>query len=78
MAYQTINPYTNELEKSYENHDAKFIESTLTKADNLYHTWKIQKVSKRAETLHKVADLLVERKEELAAIITRDMGKRFF
>lgn len=77
MAYQTINPYTNELEKSYENHDAKFIESTLTKADNLYHTWKIQKVSKRAETLHKVADLLVERKEELAAIITRDMGKRF-
>lgn len=77
MAYQTINPFTNVVEKSYDNHDVTFVENTLNKAEHLYHQWKNEKVSKRAETLHKVAALLIERKEDLASIITRDMGKRF-
>lgn len=36
MAYQTINPYTNEVEKTYENHDDAYVESALTKAHALY------------------------------------------
>jgi len=63
MAYQIINPYTNKLEKTYENH---------TDAN-----WRKGSITKRSEILMNVSKLMEARVDELAKIITRDMGKRF-
>lgn len=37
MAYQTINPYTNEVVKTYDNATTDQIEQALTTGDALYH-----------------------------------------
>lgn len=76
MSYQIINPYTNKVEKTYENHSDAFVEETLAKADGLYRKWRKEPVSSRAEVLFEVSELLRRKVDEFAAIITRDMGKR--
>ncbi len=40
MAYQTINPYTNEVVKTYDNATTDQIEQALTTGDALYHQWR--------------------------------------
>lgn len=75
MAYQTINPYTNEVVKTYDNATTDQIEQALTTGDALYHQWRHEPVSSRAASLHKIAALLCEHKDELAKIATIDMGK---
>lgn len=76
MAYQIINPYTNKVEKTYENQSDAYVEETLEKANNLYKKWRQEPVKNRAQVLLKVSEYLNSKVEELAAIITRDMGKR--
>lgn len=76
MAYQITNPYTNQVEKTYDNHNDAYVESALTKGHQLYKQWRKESVEKRAKILYKVSELFTEKADELAAIITRDMGKR--
>ncbi|WP_318766546.1 NAD-dependent succinate-semialdehyde dehydrogenase [Lactiplantibacillus carotarum] len=77
MAYKTVNPYTNELVKAYPDATAAEIETAIATGDQLYHQWRDQPVASRAATLHKIAALLRENKDELARIATVDMGKLY-
>lgn len=77
MAYQTINPYTNEVEKTYENHDDAYVESALTKAHALYKKWRNEPLAGRAKVLHQIAEVFTKKSDELATIITHDMGKLY-
>lgn len=76
MVYQVTNPYTNLVEKTYDNHNDAYVERALTKGHQLYKQWRKESVEKRAKVLYKVSELFTEKAEELAAIITKDMGKR--
>lgn len=40
MAYQTINPYTNEILKTFANTSDAELEETLTNAHALYQEWR--------------------------------------
>ncbi|WP_318364070.1 NAD-dependent succinate-semialdehyde dehydrogenase [Enterobacter sp.] len=76
MAYQTMNPFTNELVKEYPPHSDADVESALQKADALYHSdWAKGDIDQRLPILHRLADLMEEQQEELAKIATQDMGK---
>ncbi|WP_430490471.1 NAD-dependent succinate-semialdehyde dehydrogenase [Lactiplantibacillus pentosus] len=75
MAYQTTNPYTNEVVKTYDNATADQIEQALATGHALYKQWRKEPVTSRAATLHKIAASLREHKDELAKIATIDMGK---
>ena len=75
MAYQTINPYTNELIKEYPNASDQELENTLTVAHSLYKETKQQPIQKRAEILHAIAAKIREKADELARACTIDMGK---
>lgn len=76
MAYQTMNPFTNELVKEYPPHSDADVESALQKADALYHSdWAKGAIDQRLPILHRLADLMEEQQEELAKIATQDMGK---
>ncbi|PWF99680.1 NAD-dependent succinate-semialdehyde dehydrogenase [Levilactobacillus bambusae] len=77
MAYQTINPYTNEVVKTYPNATDTEIKSALEVTGNLYETMKTQKIEDRAVILHRIADQLRANEDELAKIATTDMGKLF-
>jgi len=76
MAYQTINPTTNELVKTYSNHTDADIEAALEAAHQLYKsTWSKGPIQPRLQVLERLANLIDSRKEELAQIVTREMGK---
>ncbi|WNP34104.1 NAD-dependent succinate-semialdehyde dehydrogenase [Enterobacter kobei] len=76
MAYQTINPFTNELVKEYPPHSDADVESALQKADALYHSdWAKGDIDQRLPILRRLADLMEEQQESLAKIATQDMGK---
>lgn len=76
MAYQTINPATNELIKTYPEHSDQQVEEALAAAHKLYKSeWSKGPIQPRLEVLRKLADLIDSRAEELAQISTREMGK---
>ena len=75
MAYQTINPYTNEVVHTFPNATDAELESALQTGDTLYHTWRNVDPASRQPVLHKLAQLLRQQKRDLATIITTEMGK---
>ncbi|MFD0898078.1 NAD-dependent succinate-semialdehyde dehydrogenase [Loigolactobacillus binensis] len=75
MAYQSINPYTNELLKTYPNATDADLEEALANGDKLYHQWRNESVASRAPYLKKIAELLRAEKVEFATIMTKEMGK---
>ena len=76
MAYQTVNPANNQLIKEYPAHSDKDVEAALKIADALYHSeWAKGDIGQRLPVLHKLADLIDDRVEELAKIASQEMGK---
>ena len=76
MAYQTINPATNEVIETYPNHTEAQIEHALATAHSLYKSqWSKGPIQPRLKVLHALADLIDSRAEELARMITSEMGK---
>lgn len=77
MAYKTINPYTNEVEKEFPNATEEELEAVLAKAHQLYLDWRndSESLEDRKAILHRVADILRERRTEYATIMSHDMGK---
>ncbi len=51
------------------------LDEAVAAAKAAYHPWRLTPAPKRAEILYRAAHMLVERKEELAREMTREMGK---
>ncbi|NRO78254.1 Succinate semialdehyde dehydrogenase [NAD(P)+] Sad [Lactobacillus helveticus] len=73
--YQSINPYTNEEFASYNNPTSQQIDEAINLAHMLYKKWRHEDPSSRAELLHKIADAFREHEDELAKMMTLEMGK---
>ncbi|SIQ01619.1 NAD-dependent succinate-semialdehyde dehydrogenase [Maribacter ulvicola] len=75
--YQTKNPYTTEVVDTYTEDSSVEIESKLKKALAIESSWARMEIEDRCELLTNVAELLIERKEEYAALMTQEMGKPY-
>ncbi|MFK8256804.1 NAD-dependent succinate-semialdehyde dehydrogenase [Erwinia sp. AnSW2-5] len=76
MPYQTINPASNKLIKSWPDHSDSQIEQALATADALYHSdWSKGDLQPRLQVLKKLADLIDSRVDELAKAASVEMGK---
>ena len=76
MAIQTINPATAEVVKTYDEFSPEKLEQVIATAHSAYKNWKSVPVAERAIFMGKVADVLRSKKEEMAKVITLEMGKR--
>jgi len=76
--YAVTNPATGEVVKKYPTATDPEIAEAITAADAAFHGFKSSTVEDRAALLRRVADLYAARRDELAAIITREMGKPIF
>lgn len=75
-AYQSINPANNQLLKAWNEHDDAYAQQALETADALYHSaWSKGDIQPRLQVLHRLADLIDQRAEELATIASKEMGK---
>lgn len=76
MAYQTVNPYTNEIEKKYDNSTDQEVEAALGSAHQLYLRWRSgSELDERKQIITKLGSLLRQNKTKYATIMTHDMGK---
>jgi len=74
--YAVVNPATGETIKEYPTITDDALRETIARADDAYKTWTPSTTAaERGAIIRKVADLHSERREELAAIIVREMGK---
>ena len=74
--YAVVDPATGDVVKEYPTATDAHIEQALAAAARAYREWsKTSTLTQRADLIRKVAALHNERKEELAKIIQREMGK---
>ena len=73
--FQSRNPYNGDILEMYSNDSESTITSKLNKALAIETSWANIPIEEKCELLTKVADLLLDRKEEYAELITKEMGK---
>src|SRR4051794_41108203 len=74
--YAVVNPATGETVKEYDEITDDELRDAIGRADEAHSTWSQNtSVADRAALVRHVGELHVERREELAKIIVREMGK---
>ncbi|MFL4474801.1 NAD-dependent succinate-semialdehyde dehydrogenase [Paeniglutamicibacter sp. MACA_103] len=76
--YAVTNPATGIVEATYPTATDADIQEALARASAAFGPWNTTAIATRAALLNRVADIYEERRDELAAIITREMGKPIF
>ena len=74
--YATVNPFTGETEKEFPYTETSEIDGIIGRAHAAYQEWRNRPVEERAAVVRRAAELMDERRDELAALITTEMGKR--
>lgn len=73
---QSINPASkNEIVATFPRSTYEDVNSSVIAARNAYKNWRLVPAPARAEYVFKVGELLLTHKEELAQLISREMGK---
>ena len=76
MSYAVTNPATGETVKTYDTITDAELEAAIAAADEAHRTWsKSTTVEERAALIRRVSELHTERRQELAELIVREMGK---
>jgi succinate-semialdehyde dehydrogenase/glutarate-semialdehyde dehydrogenase len=74
--YQVTDPSTGEVVQQFPYATDAEIEGTLGAATEAFTEWRRRPAAERAAIVKRVAELFTERAAELAALISREMGKR--
>jgi succinate-semialdehyde dehydrogenase/glutarate-semialdehyde dehydrogenase len=74
-SYAVVNPATGETVKQYDQISDADLDAALASASDCFESLARTTVAERAAMIQKVADAHTERREELADIIVREMGK---
>jgi succinate-semialdehyde dehydrogenase/glutarate-semialdehyde dehydrogenase len=75
VEYMVVNPVTGAVESRFATATDAEIATAIERSHAAYRPWSETAVAERAPVLNRVADLYAERVTELAALITREMGK---
>jgi len=73
--YQTVNPATGETVREFDTLDTDGVEQALARSSAGFAVWRATPVADRAAVLARVAELYDERSDELARMISLEMGK---
>ncbi|MFF7732121.1 NADP-dependent succinic semialdehyde dehydrogenase [Streptomyces sp. NPDC007984] len=75
MPIATVNPANGETLKTYEAMGEQEIERRLQLAEATFRTYRTTSFDERARLLHRAADLLDEDQQDIARVMTTEMGK---
>ncbi len=73
--FQSINPADESVVADIHAAGVADVDAAVDAATRAFDGWRLTPAPLRGELLYRVGDLLKERKEELARLLTRDMGK---
>jgi len=78
MLYQTINPFTEKLVKTFPEHTDAQLQEILARAEAVYENdWRLTTLDERKAVVKKAAAILRKKRDEFATPITLEMGKLF-
>lgn len=75
MPIKSINPYNNEVLEEFNEYSYRKIEDSLVLANESFYKWKKTSFNVRRKLMKNCAELLFKNVDELAEIITLEMGK---
>ncbi len=75
MSIESVNPATGERVATFEEADAAAIEAALARAESTFAQWRERPVPERAALFGELAKTLRSNSEELAGLVTLEMGK---
>src|SRR6201992_4150668 len=75
VTYQVTNPATGKVESEFPTATDAEISDVLATADAGYKSWRQTSLDERAAILRQVSQLYRDRADDLATLITREMGK---
>lgn len=73
--FPSINPATEETVADVAGASKEDVEAAVQSAKEAYKKWRLMPAPRRGEILYRVAQILTERKDEIASIATQEMGK---
>jgi succinate-semialdehyde dehydrogenase/glutarate-semialdehyde dehydrogenase len=76
MTYQSFNPFDGKLIKGFEDISAAEYEAKLTQAQSCYEAWRHTSYAERAAIIGRASEILHEKADDFARIMTLEMGKR--
>jgi succinate-semialdehyde dehydrogenase/glutarate-semialdehyde dehydrogenase len=76
MQYVSVNPATGGVLRTFPEHTDEEMWDALTTANQAFQPWASRPFSERSKIIGRSAQLLLEKKEELARLATLEMGKR--
>jgi alpha-ketoglutaric semialdehyde dehydrogenase len=75
QGFDTVNPANGEVLAHIHAAEVADVEKAVQSASDAFNGWRLTPAPLRGELLFKVGDILKHRKEELARLLTQDMGK---
>jgi acyl-CoA reductase-like NAD-dependent aldehyde dehydrogenase len=75
QTFESRNPATGELLAVLTISDKSDVQKAVDAAEKAFKHWRLLPAPRRGEILFKCAQMLVERKEDLARLMTQEMGK---
>lgn len=76
MAYQSVNPASGEILRTFDQLTDEQMQTALATADGTYrNVWSKMPVRDRAKIVSRAASLMLKRKENLAGLASLEMGK---
>jgi aldehyde dehydrogenase (NAD+) len=73
--FQTINPANEKLLAEIAQAETTDVEAAANAATEAFKSWRLVPAPIRGELLFKIGDILKQKKEDLARLLTQDMGK---
>src|SRR6266496_2797820 len=74
--YQVTDPATGEVTETFPFATDAEVAEALAAATEAFAAWRLRPVAERAAVVKRIAELFTERAADLAALITKEMGKR--
>jgi succinate-semialdehyde dehydrogenase/glutarate-semialdehyde dehydrogenase len=76
IRYATVNPFTGETVREFDFLASDQVPGLVERAAAAYREWRTRDVADRAAIVGRAAELMLERIDDLAGLITLEMGKR--
>jgi succinate-semialdehyde dehydrogenase / glutarate-semialdehyde dehydrogenase len=73
--YVTVNPYTGETVRAFETLDSEEVDRAVEASHDAFGRWRRRPIAERAQIVGRAAELLAERKDRFAHLVTLEMGK---
>lgn len=77
MTLKSINPFNGKTIKSYKENSLKDIQTKITQTNKAFLSWRETSFNERKALMKNLAKVLLSKKEDLATLMTEEMGKTY-